>query len=74
MKYDFWKWLVKSIRKNLANKTLYVYLFTAIPMWVVVWLSPFVVGIAAFLLWSVFWALYNAYSYYKEVVKKNGGF
>jgi len=74
MKYGFWKWLVKSIRKNLANKTLFVYLFTVIPVWVVVRLSPLVVRIVAFLLWSVFWALYNAYRYYKEVVEENGGF
>jgi len=70
MKHDFWKWLMKSIRKNLANKTLHIYLFTAIPMWVVVWLSPFLVGVAAFLLWTGFWIFYNLYGYYKEVVEK----
>ena len=66
----FLKWLVKCIRKNLTNKNLYVYLSSAIPMWIVAWLSPFLVGLAAFLLWTAFWILYNAYGYYKEVVAK----
>ena len=70
MQMGFLKWLVKCVRKNITNKNLYVYLSSAIPMWIVAWLSPFLVGLAAFLLWTVFWVFYNLYDYYREVVAK----
>jgi len=59
LQMGFLKWLVKCVRKNITNKNLYVYLSSAIPMWIVAWLSPFLVGLAAFLLWTAFWILHK---------------